>query len=62
MELLSEASFSPASSLLSHPTSADAGVPLPAKNLVFKDGMLSEWSGRSPSSVLIAAVPPEHLK
>ncbi|KAL7984082.1 hypothetical protein Chor_002652 [Crotalus horridus] len=61
--LCSRESFSSsASSLLSHPTSADAGVPLPAKNLMFKDGVLSEWSGRSPSSVLIAAVPPEHLK
>uniref|UniRef100_A0A670Y327 Family with sequence similarity 91 member A1 n=1 Tax=Pseudonaja textilis TaxID=8673 RepID=A0A670Y327_PSETE len=63
MELLSEASFSSsASSLLSPLTSADAGVPLPAKNLMFKDGVLSEWSGRSPSSVLIAAMPPEHVK
>ncbi|XP_034981124.2 protein FAM91A1 [Zootoca vivipara] len=66
MELLSEASFSSSSSstssLLSHPSSADAGVPLPAKNLMFKDGTLSEWNGRSPSSVLIATVPPEHLK
>lgn len=63
MELLSEASFSSsASSLLSPLTSADAGVPLPAKNLMFKDGVLSEWSGRSPSSVLIAARPPEHVK
>ncbi|KAG8133931.1 hypothetical protein E2320_011684, partial [Naja naja] len=63
MELLSEASFSSsASSLLSPLTSADTGVPLPAKNLMFKDGVLSEWSGRSPSSVLIAAMPPEHVK
>ncbi|XP_007441158.1 protein FAM91A1 isoform X1 [Python bivittatus] len=67
MELLSEASFSSSSSsstssLLSHPASADAGVPLPAKNLMFKDGVLSEWNGWSPSSVLIAAMPPEHLK
>uniref|UniRef100_A0A4W3I803 Family with sequence similarity 91 member A1 n=1 Tax=Callorhinchus milii TaxID=7868 RepID=A0A4W3I803_CALMI len=32
----------------------DAGVPLPAKNLIFKDGVLSEWVGQSPSSVHIA--------
>ncbi|XP_053102914.1 protein FAM91A1 isoform X2 [Hemicordylus capensis] len=61
MELLSETSFS-SSSLLSHPACADAGVPFPAKNLMFKDGVLSEWHGRSPSSVLIATMPPEHLK
>uniref|UniRef100_A0A8D0E7P4 Family with sequence similarity 91 member A1 n=1 Tax=Salvator merianae TaxID=96440 RepID=A0A8D0E7P4_SALMN len=62
MELLSEASFSSSSSLLSHPASSDTGVPLPAKNLMFKDGVLSEWNGRSPSSVLIATMPPEYLK
>ncbi|XP_077207669.1 protein FAM91A1 isoform X2 [Paroedura picta] len=60
VELLSEASFS--SSLLSLPAGSDTGVPLPAKNLMFKDGVLSEWNGRSPSSVLIAAVPQDHLK
>uniref|UniRef100_A0A2I3MDL0 Family with sequence similarity 91 member A1 n=1 Tax=Papio anubis TaxID=9555 RepID=A0A2I3MDL0_PAPAN len=42
------------SSLLSQSSYADMGVPLPAKNLIFKDGVLSEWSGRSPSSLLIA--------
>uniref|UniRef100_A0ACB8FFM0 Uncharacterized protein n=1 Tax=Sphaerodactylus townsendi TaxID=933632 RepID=A0ACB8FFM0_9SAUR len=62
MDLLSEASFSPSLSLLSPPAGADAGVPLPAKNLMFKDGVLSEWNGRSPSSVLIATMPQEHLK
>uniref|UniRef100_UPI00398F4D2F protein FAM91A1 isoform X3 n=1 Tax=Pristiophorus japonicus TaxID=55135 RepID=UPI00398F4D2F len=34
----------------------DVGVPLPAKNLIFKDGVLSEWVGRSPSSVHIAGL------
>ncbi|KAH0617457.1 hypothetical protein JD844_015708 [Phrynosoma platyrhinos] len=62
MELLSEVNFSSTTSLLSHPASTDTGVPLPAKNLMFKDGVLSEWNGRSPSSVLIATMPPEHLK
>ncbi|XP_015284441.1 PREDICTED: protein FAM91A1 [Gekko japonicus] len=62
MELLSEASVSSSSSLLSPPGGTDTGVPLPAKNLMFKDGVLSEWNGRSPSSVLIATVPQEHLK
>ncbi|NXY41598.1 F91A1 protein, partial [Ceuthmochares aereus] len=33
------------------PISADMGVPLPAKNLMFKEGVLSEWNGWSPSSV-----------
>lgn len=61
MELLSEASFS-SSSLLSHPACADTGVPLPAKNLVFKDGVLSEWNGQSPSSILIANIPQEPVK
>ncbi|XP_007488352.1 protein FAM91A1 isoform X2 [Monodelphis domestica] len=53
LDLHTEASFS---SLFSQPPSAELGVPLPAKNLIFKDGILSEWNGRSPSSVLIANV------
>ncbi|PKU39726.1 protein fam91a1 [Limosa lapponica baueri] len=39
------------SSSLLQPLSADMGVPLPAKNLMFKEGVLSEWNGWSPSSV-----------
>ncbi|XP_035747461.1 protein FAM91A1 isoform X2 [Egretta garzetta] len=39
------------SSSLLQPISADMGVPLPAKNLMFKEGVLSEWNGWSPSSV-----------
>ncbi|NXV75889.1 F91A1 protein, partial [Atlantisia rogersi] len=39
------------SSSLLQPFSADMGVPLPAKNLMFKEGVLSEWNGWSPSSV-----------
>nr|XP_046197367.1 protein FAM91A1-like [Oncorhynchus gorbuscha] len=27
---------------------AESGVPLPALNLIFKDGQLREWSGRAP--------------
>ncbi|KAF6099297.1 family with sequence similarity 91 member A1 [Phyllostomus discolor] len=46
-----EASFP---SLLSQPSCADLGVPLPAKNLIFKDGTLSEWRGRSPSTLRAA--------
>uniref|UniRef100_A0A8C0IM69 Family with sequence similarity 91 member A1 n=1 Tax=Chelonoidis abingdonii TaxID=106734 RepID=A0A8C0IM69_CHEAB len=49
LDLLSDTS----SSLFSQPTSADMGVPLPAKNLMFKEGILSEWNGQSPSPVLI---------
>ncbi|XP_067888621.1 protein FAM91A1 isoform X2 [Heterodontus francisci] len=40
--------------LFTQSSSIDVGVPLPAKNLIFKDGVLSEWAGRSPSSVHIA--------
>ncbi|NWT95769.1 F91A1 protein, partial [Urocynchramus pylzowi] len=39
------------SSSLLQPISADMGVPLPAKNLLFKEGVLSEWNGWAPSSV-----------
>ncbi|XP_051879927.1 protein FAM91A1 isoform X1 [Pristis pectinata] len=35
-------------------SSIDAGVPLPAKNLIFRDGVLSEWVRRSPLPVHIA--------
>lgn len=58
LDLLSDTS----SSLFSQPTSADVGVPLPAKNLMFKEGMLSEWNGQSPSPVLIANVLKEQIK
>uniref|UniRef100_A0A9L0SKE1 Family with sequence similarity 91 member A1 n=1 Tax=Equus caballus TaxID=9796 RepID=A0A9L0SKE1_HORSE len=51
LDIHAEASFS---SLLSQSSYADMGVPLPAKNLIFKDGVLSEWSGRSPSALLTA--------
>ncbi|KAH0509565.1 Protein FAM91A1 [Microtus ochrogaster] len=51
LDLHSEPGFP---SVLSQSSCADMGVPLPAKNLIFKDGILSEWSGRSPSSLLIA--------
>uniref|UniRef100_A0A8C2CGT0 Family with sequence similarity 91 member A1 n=1 Tax=Cyprinus carpio TaxID=7962 RepID=A0A8C2CGT0_CYPCA len=37
---------------LSQPT-AESGVPLPAINLLFKDGELKEWSGRVPPSLHI---------
>ncbi|KAM9198750.1 protein FAM91A1 isoform 2-T2 [Dugong dugon] len=51
LDIHTEASFP---SLFSQSSYADTGVPLPAKNLIFKDGILSEWSGRSPSSLCIA--------
>uniref|UniRef100_A0ABI7YHK3 Family with sequence similarity 91 member A1 n=1 Tax=Felis catus TaxID=9685 RepID=A0ABI7YHK3_FELCA len=51
LDVHTEASFS---SVPSQSSCADTGVPLPAKNLIFKDGVLSEWSGRSPSSLLVA--------
>ncbi|XP_073749282.1 protein FAM91A1 isoform X3 [Callorhinus ursinus] len=51
LDVPTEASFS---SVLSQPSCAEMGVPLPAKNLIFKDGILSEWRGRSPSSLLTA--------
>ncbi|XP_037747965.1 protein FAM91A1 isoform X2 [Chelonia mydas] len=58
LDLLSDTN----SSLFSQPTSADMGVPLPAKNLMFKEGMLSEWNGQSPSPVLIANVLKEQIQ
>lgn len=53
LDLHTEPGFS---SVLSQSSCADTGVPLPAKNVMFKDGILSEWSGRSPSSLLIASL------
>ncbi|XP_029299766.1 protein FAM91A1 isoform X2 [Cottoperca gobio] len=35
---------------------AESGVPLPALNLIFKDGELSEWSGRAPPPLDISAL------
>lgn len=35
---------------------AEAGVPLPALNLLFKDGQLKEWSGRAPPPLDITAL------
>ncbi|KAL0166092.1 hypothetical protein M9458_037936, partial [Cirrhinus mrigala] len=34
---------------------AESGVPLPAINLLFKDGELKEWNGRAPPSLHISA-------
>uniref|UniRef100_A0A672MLX1 Protein FAM91A1-like n=1 Tax=Sinocyclocheilus grahami TaxID=75366 RepID=A0A672MLX1_SINGR len=34
---------------------AESGVPLPAINLLFKDGELKEWSGRAPPSLHFSA-------
>uniref|UniRef100_A0A8C6TME0 Family with sequence similarity 91 member A1 n=1 Tax=Neogobius melanostomus TaxID=47308 RepID=A0A8C6TME0_9GOBI len=38
---------------------AEAGVPLPALNLLFKDGQLREWSGRAPPPLDISALQKE---
>ncbi|XP_040044565.1 protein FAM91A1 isoform X1 [Gasterosteus aculeatus] len=35
---------------------AESGVPLPALNLIFKDGQLKEWSGRAPPPLDITAL------
>ncbi|XP_034400998.1 protein FAM91A1 isoform X2 [Cyclopterus lumpus] len=35
---------------------AESGVPLPALNLLFKEGQLSEWSGRAPPPLDITAL------
>ncbi|XP_053189717.1 protein FAM91A1 isoform X1 [Scomber japonicus] len=35
---------------------AESGVPLPALNLLFKDGQLKEWSGRAPPPLDISAL------
>ncbi|XP_053322413.1 protein FAM91A1 [Spea bombifrons] len=41
------AAESNASSALTQCSPADVGVPLPSKNLIFQDGVLSEWNGRA---------------
>uniref|UniRef100_A0AAY4CMV4 Protein FAM91A1 n=1 Tax=Denticeps clupeoides TaxID=299321 RepID=A0AAY4CMV4_9TELE len=43
------------SSPLSQPL-VESGVPLPALNLLFKDGQLKEWSGRAPPPLHISAL------
>ncbi|KAM8966622.1 protein FAM91A1 [Pelodytes ibericus] len=43
-DIMSESS---ASSLLTQSFTAEVGVPLPSKNLIFQDGVLSEWNGRA---------------
>ncbi|NXA47593.1 F91A1 protein, partial [Nothocercus julius] len=53
---------SSSSSSLLQPTSVDLGVPLPAKNLVFREGVLSEWNGRSPASIFISTTAKEQVK
>ncbi|KAK3508445.1 hypothetical protein QTP70_029433 [Hemibagrus guttatus] len=35
---------------------AETGVPLPAINLLFKDGQLKEWSGRAPPSLHLSTI------
>ncbi|XP_029370487.1 protein FAM91A1 [Echeneis naucrates] len=35
---------------------AESGVPLPALNLLFKDGQLKEWSGRAPPALDMSAL------
>ncbi|XP_069032072.1 protein FAM91A1 isoform X2 [Embiotoca jacksoni] len=35
---------------------AESGVPLPALNILFKDGQLKEWSGRAPPPLDISAL------
>ncbi|PIO25159.1 hypothetical protein AB205_0105550 [Aquarana catesbeiana] len=35
------------STLMGQPGLTEAGVPLPSKNLIFQDGLLSEWNGRA---------------
>ncbi|XP_068189137.1 protein FAM91A1 [Antennarius striatus] len=37
-------------------TQAESGVPLPAINLLFKEGQLKEWSGRAPPPLDISAL------
>ncbi|KAG8441621.1 hypothetical protein GDO86_010708 [Hymenochirus boettgeri] len=46
-------------SLLSQPSPADIGVPLPSKNLLFQDGVLSEWNGRGPVTLHKVCIPNE---
>ncbi|CAH2285875.1 Hypothetical predicted protein [Pelobates cultripes] len=40
-------SESSASSMLSQSCTVDIGVPLPSKNLIFQNGVLSEWNGQA---------------
>uniref|UniRef100_A0AAY4CKR9 Protein FAM91A1 n=1 Tax=Denticeps clupeoides TaxID=299321 RepID=A0AAY4CKR9_9TELE len=47
------------SSPLSQPL-VESGVPLPALNLLFKDGQLKEWSGRAPPPLHISALQKDH--
>ncbi|XP_063780469.1 protein FAM91A1 [Pseudophryne corroboree] len=46
-------------SALAQPGPTDAGVPLPSKNLIFQDGILSEWNGRARVSAHHVHVPSE---
>lgn len=39
----------------------ESGVPLPALNLLFKDGQLKEWSGRAPPPLDISALQKDQL-
>uniref|UniRef100_A0A8C9XQT1 Family with sequence similarity 91 member A1 n=1 Tax=Sander lucioperca TaxID=283035 RepID=A0A8C9XQT1_SANLU len=57
--LTAVSSDSGVSNPLSQPP-AESGVPLPALNLLFKDGQLREWSGRAPPPLDITALPPFH--
>ncbi|XP_072906565.1 protein FAM91A1 isoform X1 [Hemitrygon akajei] len=49
-----ETGDSDGTTLFPQTSSIDVGVPLPAKNLIFRDGVLSEWVSRSPLPVHIA--------
>ncbi|XP_062912133.1 protein FAM91A1 isoform X1 [Mobula hypostoma] len=49
-----ETGESDGTTLFPQTSSIDAGVPLPAKSLIFRDGVLSEWVRRSPLPVHIA--------
>ncbi|XP_043922525.1 protein FAM91A1 [Protopterus annectens] len=50
------------SNLLSPNPGADMGVPLPAKNLIFRDGVLQEWNGRCPFTILFSDTYKEQSK
>lgn len=47
------------SSMLAQPGPADIGVPLPSKNLIFQDGVLSEWNGRARAAAHHVHIPGE---
>ncbi|KAG9478687.1 hypothetical protein GDO78_012375, partial [Eleutherodactylus coqui] len=47
------------SSMLVQSGSLDIGVPLPSKNLIFQDGILSEWNGRARFSAHHVYIPSE---